>query len=315
VGIIATLGASPEAASLEHLRTVYRDEPQYRDPVAMSLAQQPGGDNWAYLVDALRTAEGPAARDILAALKTVPQRPRESAPYRNVILAGLKLDRDGAAEAGALLSHWTGRGLTAEAVSAAAADLTQWQEWYAVQFPDAPPAQLPADAGRDKWSYEELLTFLDSDAGKQGSSAKGAQTFVKAQCATCHRHGAQGETTGPDLTAVARRFQRKEILEAIVYPSHVISDQYASQLVTAGGKTYVGLVTPRDGGGVSVLLSTGKTVELAKDEVEQVEPSQLSVMPTGLLNGLTLEEVADLFAYLNGPGREAVADGGQAPRK
>jgi putative heme-binding domain-containing protein len=97
---------------------------------------------------------------------------------------------------------------------------------------------------------------------------------------------------------VARRFQRREILEAVVYPSHNISDQYASKVVMSNGRTFAGLVVPRNDGGVTVLLATGEKVDLAKDEIDEVKPVNTSVMPTGLLNGLTLEQVGQLFAYL-----------------
>jgi putative heme-binding domain-containing protein len=314
VGIIATLGASEQPASQEHLRNIYRTEPAYREPAAMSLAQQPAGDNWPLLVDALRSAEGAAAQEILAALATVPQRPREAAPYRHVILAALKLGENGNQGALDLLAHWAGQDVAAGA-PAGESPLARWQQWYAAQFPAALPAELPQDAGKDKWSYEELITFLESVAGRQGAAANGAKVFAKAQCAACHRHGAAGATTGPDLTSVGQRFQRKEILEAIVYPSHIISDQYASKLVVAGGKTYAGMVSPRGADGISVLLSTGKTVELAHEEIEDIQPSQTSVMPEGLLNALTLEEVADLFAFLSGPPPANVASGAQRSTK
>ena len=65
--------------------------------------------------------------------------------------------------------------------------------------------------------------------------------FHDAQCINCHRFNGTGEGIGPDLTTVAQRFQRKEILESIVYPNQVVSDQYASQIVIAGGKTYTGI--------------------------------------------------------------------------
>ncbi|HYO24223.1 MAG TPA: c-type cytochrome [Lacipirellulaceae bacterium] len=297
VGIIAVLGASQDAASQHHLRTIYKNEPEYRDPVAMSLAQHPGGENWAFLVDSLRTAEGAMAQDILAALATVPQRPSQPAPYRNVILSGLRLGDQGGAAAAKLLAHWNS---DSAPTGDWRADLARWQHWYAGAFPDAPPAELPLDAGRDKWSYEELVTYLDGEAGQRGSAARGQQVFAKAQCASCHRMGSTGETLGPDLTTIAQRFQRKEILESIVYPSHAISDQYASRVVVSNGKSYTGLVTPRADQGVIVLLATGQKVEIGPEAIDDIQASQLSAMPSGLLNALTLEQVADLFAYLGG---------------
>jgi putative membrane-bound dehydrogenase-like protein len=319
VGVIAVLGATDEPASQTYLRTIYANEPEYRDPVAMSLAQHPGGDNWAYLVDALRTADGAMAQDILTALATVPQRPSEATPYRNAILCGLRLGDNGASAAMKLLAHWNGQKNDMPAENWRA-ELSHWQQWYAGAYPDAPAAEPPLDAGHDKWSYDELVTFLQSDAGRRGDAARGEQLFTKAQCVTCHRIGSSGETLGPDLSTVAQRFQRKEILESIVYPSHTISDQYATRVVVANGKSYAGLVADRGEQGVTVLTSTGQKVEIARDEIDDIQPSDVSAMPNGLLNPLTLEQVADLFAYLGGSNSAAapatpVAARATAPQK
>jgi putative heme-binding domain-containing protein len=242
---------------------------------------------------------------VLASLTRVNQRPADAAAFRDAILLGLKLGNNGSADAAKLLTHWTGQSGT---------DMAGWQRWYAAKFPEAPAAELPSDAGRDKWSYEELLTFLNSDQGKQGDADRGSRVFTQAQCASCHRVGTNGETMGPDLTAVARRFQRKEILESIVYPSHVISDQYAARVVTAGGKSYAGLVSQQASGDVTVLQTNGQKVELSQSEIDDIQPSDVSAMPTGLLNPLTLEDVADLFAFLGAQGANNVASRGTAPK-
>jgi putative heme-binding domain-containing protein len=260
------------------------------------------------------------AQEILAALATVPQRPSEPGPYRDTILCGLRLGANGGAAAAKLLAHWNGEpqsdpSLRIGGASAWQAQLAHWQHWYAGEFPGAPAAELPADEGRDRWSYDELAAYLDADAARAGNAQRGAQVFVKAQCAACHRVGATGETIGPDLSTVAQRFQRKEILESIVYPSHAISDQFASREVSANGKTYVGLVVPQGDQGVTVLLPTGEKVNLAAADIESNEPSTASAMPTGLLNTLSLEQIADLFAYLNDAQPTAMATRPDATQK
>ncbi|MGI9455922.1 MAG: HEAT repeat domain-containing protein, partial [Aeoliella sp.] len=297
VGIVAVLGRSGEAKSLEYLRDVYRDEPDWRDPVAMSLTQHPDDDSWPYLVESLKTVQGTVAREVLAALVRVPQRPREAEPYRQVILLGLRFGDEGANLALELLNHWSGHEAPDDS-EGYQEQLTRWQGWYAVNFPKAPAAELPVDSGKDKWSYEELLTYLESKATSSASAERGKDAFSYAQCIKCHRCGAEGETLGPDLTTVAQRFQKKEILGSIVYPSHIISDQYASQRVIANGRTYTGLVAPQGAKKVAVLLSDGQKIELAKEDIEETAPSRVSSMPEGLLNSLTLEQVADLFAFL-----------------
>jgi putative heme-binding domain-containing protein len=91
---------------------------------------------------------------------------------------------------------------------------------------------------------------------------------------------------------------RKEILESILFPSHVISDQYAAKtIITSDGKSYTGIVAP-GATETAVLLRTGEKIIVANDDIEAKSPSRISAMPDGLLNDLSLTEISDLFAYL-----------------
>ncbi|HJQ78532.1 MAG TPA: HEAT repeat domain-containing protein, partial [Lacipirellulaceae bacterium] len=314
VGIVAVLGSSGEEQSLAYLRGVYLHNPQHRAPVAMSLTQHPDGENWPILVDSLRTVEGEAAKEVLTALTKVSRRPETSEPYRNAILLGLRMQNGGGELAANLLKHWwpetpyrPGTALTAQ--------LAAWQKWYAQTFPNELPAELPKEAQPNRWSYEELASYLESAEGQSGSPSRGAQAFTTAQCIKCHRFNGRGEGIGPDLTTVAQRFQRKEILESIVYPNQVVSDQYASQIVIAGGKTYTGIAARSANGDMTVLQSDATKVQLAAADIEDVQTSKTSSMPEGLLNTLTLEQVADLFAFMmNSPEPGVAARGPAASR-
>ncbi len=297
VGIFAVLGRSGEADSLAYLRGIYNGEPAQRATVAITLAQHPQGENWAYLVDAIKTIEGPVAHEVLRSLATVAERPQQPEPYRQVILLGLRLGKDGAALALQLLDHWSGQ-QSQPAGNDWQNRLAGWQQWYTKHFPGAPPAELPVDSGQDKWSYDELLAYLYTGSGRAGDAQRGQAAFTKADCFKCHRCGGQGETVGPDLSTVAQRFQQQELLESIVFPSHNISDQYAGKVVISNGRTYAGLVIPRGETGITVLLSDGEKIDLAHADIDDLQVSRQSVMPTGLLNKLSLGEVADLFAFL-----------------
>ena len=64
----------------------------------------------------------------------------------------------------------------------------------------------------------------------------------------CHRVGDEGGSVGPDLTAIASRFSRRDILESIIEPSKVISEQYANtEIVLKNGTTIIGRVVSDDG--------------------------------------------------------------------
>jgi putative heme-binding domain-containing protein len=143
------------------------------------------------------------------------------------------------------------------------------------------------------------LSYLETPEAKKADPLNGKSVFAKAQCAKCHRHGETGEGIGPELSSVSRRFQNKEILESILYPSLVISDQYSSkEIETKNGRVINGMVADQPDGSIVVLMSNGEKVTLEKSEIEKTSPSRTSAMPKGLLNALTLEEIGELFAFL-----------------
>jgi putative heme-binding domain-containing protein len=297
VGIVAVLGASGEEKSSAYLRDLYLHQPERRAAVAMSLTQHPAGDNWPILVDSLRTVDGDTAQEILTALAKVDRQPDKSEPYRNAIMLGLRMQANGGDLAAKVMEKWVGQ-RPYQPGTPVGEQLAAWQSWYATTFSNERPAELPKDSHQNKWSYDELLSFLESPEAKSGSRARGAQVFHDAQCINCHQFNGKGERIGPDLTAVAQRFTRKEILESIVYPNQVVSDQYASKMVVAGGKTYTGIAVRKQDGGMTVLQADGTKAELAAADIEDVQSTKLSAMPEGLANRLTLEQIADLFAFL-----------------
>jgi putative heme-binding domain-containing protein len=274
--------------------------------IAMALAQHPDGENWPYMVRALPIVEGAAAQEVLIKLAQSDQVPEDPESVRQVILRGLMLRENGARRAIELLEKWTGQKLCEPEVPWDKA-LASWQKWFTEEYPDSPEPKLPVEAESNHWTYQELLSHLTGPQASQGMAARGAVLFEKAQCVKCHRHGDRGDTVGPDLTNVSRRFQKKEILESILFPSHVISDQYASKsVITKEGRRYMGMVAPAGDGSLVVLQINGEKVTVPEDAVEEVIRTKVSAMPEGLLNALTLEEIADLFAYLANPPRPAV---------
>ena len=230
-------------------------------------------------------------------LSRFPQKDDKPQDLRQVILLGLKLGDNGGREAVLVLEHWTGQ-KPADSRGPWPGVLAAWQKWFTEKYPDQPEAVLPVEAAGTKWTFAELANFLASGESADGNPDRGAAVFEKALCVKCHRYGNRGEGIGPDLSNVSKRFQRKEILESVVFPSQVISDQFAAKtVVTTDGKTYTGLVGPT-GDGVVVLQPNAEKVNVAKSEIESIAPSKKSAMPEGLFNTLSLAEIADLFAYL-----------------
>jgi putative heme-binding domain-containing protein len=130
-----------------------------------------------------------------------------------------------------------------------------------------------------------------------GSPYVGKKLFA-VRCGTCHMLHATGGTVGPDLTPF-KRDDSAYLLLHIINPSAEIREGYENQVVvTADGRTLTGIVVEKDAGVVVLRTADGQRVVLSKDNIEEMRVSGVSLMPEGLLQGLSDQEVRDLFAYL-----------------
>ena len=150
------------------------------------------------------------------------------------------------------------------------------------------------------WTTADLQPLLNQ-VGKGRNFARGKQIYNEAQCIACHRYGDQGGAIGPDLTAVATRFKRQDILESITEPSKVVSEQYMNTAIqTDDGRVLIGRIVNETADKVVLRpnpLETA-TVTIAKSQIESRKLSKISPMPEGLLNTYTKDEILDLLAYL-----------------
>jgi putative heme-binding domain-containing protein len=148
---------------------------------------------------------------------------------------------------------------------------------------------------------QEILEYLLYDPMTlRADPERGRTAYEKALCASCHRFGDMGLDYGPDLTTIASRFKRRDIIEATLWPSRTISDQYAAvEITTRDGTTYLGTVAAEDDRHVHLqIVGVTRPVAIAKDSIASRKRSETSTMPGGLLDELSLQEIADLFAFL-----------------
>lgn len=301
--ILEALGRidTPEAAAA--LLRIGNIDDSRRDAVVRSLAKSPRPEGWAFLVRGLDSSQKTVILEAVRALKKLPNTPKtdDPGPYRTLLLASKQLDARNRWTVVELLRHWTKDKRFGADDGDWKAELSAWSRWFQQTFPKEPKL---ADVGSDKptesqYKFPELLAYLEKDPrGKQGDAARGRIVFEKAQCMKCHKYGKDGEGIGPDLTTLSKRFKRTDTLESILFPSKVISDQYRSTMImTKSGQQIIGLAAPQ-GEAITVLQSDGTKVSLKKSEIDQQFASLVSVMPEKLLDPLTKEEIADLFAYL-----------------
>lgn len=307
VAILAILARDGKDVSMAYLRDVFDREPQRRVEATIGLAEQPE-NNWEYLVRGLPVLDSELTNEILIKLQNIDRSPKKAEPYRQVILAGLRLGDEGGDDAVRLLEHWQGFASTQETPAWKEA-LNAWQNWYRQTYPGAPSPVLARDSVTTKWDYDKLLAHLGKKNTDEDAVKRGKEVFAAAKCASCHQHGGEGESMGPDLSTIGKRFLAKEILDSILYPSDVISDQYkAKTLVTDDGQAFTGIVGSGGPGELLVLQVDGTKVRVPTKSVEQTIPSQVSAMPEGLLESLTLQQVSDLMEFLKETPDERVGE-------
>jgi putative heme-binding domain-containing protein len=151
------------------------------------------------------------------------------------------------------------------------------------------------------WSLDELVPLVESNL-RHRDFDRGRSLFAAAACFSCHRFNNEGGGAGPDLTGLAGRFTTQDLLESIVQPSKVISDQYGAVTVaTVDGEVVTGRIVNLSGDRISIntnMLDPNLQVSVDRKKIEEIKPSPVSMMPEGLLNTLNRDEVLDLLAYL-----------------
>jgi len=142
---------------------------------------------------------------------------------------------------------------------------------------------------------EELLAL-------RGDAARGKKLFFDTEgiaCRTCHRIQGQGGEVGPDLSEIAKKYDRAKILENILEPSKEIDPKFQTYLVaTKAGQVLTGVVVERTPEAVSLRDAQNKLISLTSNDIEQLVPQQQSIMPDLLLRDMTAAQVADLVEFL-----------------
>ncbi len=135
----------------------------------------------------------------------------------------------------------------------------------------------------------------------QGERDSGRKLFVK-HCAVCHTLHGEGAKIGPDLTAADRR-NRGLMLLNIVDPSNSIRPEYVAQtIVTGDGRVLTGIVVEASEQAVTLVDAKNQRTTLGRSEIDEMRSSPQSLMPERLLEQLPVQDLRDLFSYLEAEG-------------
>jgi quinoprotein glucose dehydrogenase len=285
-------------------------------------AKRPAAERVAVLKAVRATGGADAAKPLLALLAS----PSEAAAFQAEVLRALAaVAPDKAGEAAGKLLDQPDPALIAEAVGVlgatkAGAKLVG-ERYLAGNLPrDLLPrvsealkkfAADPAVAGLGEKVMREGLRLSADPAEaervrravyEKGNPQKGKALYLDTKalaCATCHKLEGVGGSVGPDLTRVWDTMTVEKLLESIAAPSNEIKEGYqAYKAETADGRVFTGLKVSETATEVVLREAAGTDVRLAKEDLDSLTPSKVSLMPDNAVAQLSYDQVIDLLAFL-----------------
>ncbi len=132
--------------------------------------------------------------------------------------------------------------------------------------------------------------------------------YGKAICSTCHQVRGEGGKLGPDLTSIQKDRSAHDLLEAIVYPSVSFVREYETYRVKTKTGEHTGIIQEKTP--TALVLGTSQTtsVRIPRADILSMELQPTSMMPQGLDQLMSKQEMADLMAFLLGQDQDPKTD-------
>jgi putative membrane-bound dehydrogenase-like protein len=291
------------ALPLDEVRALFRKQWEanlaLRDDLVIKLAEKPADADRDKFLAGLSSPNSKVVHACVHAWMTLPKEPtgRAVLPVMRLLKRLLNEPEQGALRADAmeLLNRDTDQTF---AVTEPADDIDNLARvyqhvfgWFREKYPKLAPY---LDEDREQ-SAAHWNLILRSVIWNNGDAVRGAQIFQQRGCQTCH---ASATPLGPDLSGAAARFSPMDLLGAIVFPNRDVAPPYRTTVFETRGGQYTGIVAFESADGVIVQTGATTTIRLGNDEILSRRPSNLSLMPGGLLEGLSTTQLADLYQYL-----------------
>lgn len=157
-----------------------------------------------------------------------------------------------------------------------------------------PSSQRPKRLGTVVIAADLLAMDANAERGRQLFFREGA-----GSCKSCHRVNTTGETLGPDLSQIGKKYSSSDMLTHLLEPSRFIDPKYIPQVLeTTNGLVHSGLLLERNEREVILKNAQNKEIRVSAGDVESIVSQQKSLMPELLLRDLTPQQAADLLAFL-----------------
>jgi putative membrane-bound dehydrogenase-like protein len=174
-----------------------------------------------------------------------------------------------------------------------------WQFSLAVGGPDPQLEFLYVDVP----PALDLASFRKAATEGEGNATRGKKLFFDPQgigCAKCHAVDKEGMANiGPNLLGVGGKYPKDELIRSVLEPSNRIASGYEMTIITTvEGETLQGIVKEENDDEIVFATTQAETIKIPKDLVDERVKSALSAMPNGLEKGMSLQDFADIIAYL-----------------
>jgi putative heme-binding domain-containing protein len=157
-------------------------------------------------------------------------------------------------------------------------------------------ASLNVDSANQARRLDDMLA-----ASKGGDIRRGQAVFnsPRAACFSCHAIGYLGGKIGPDLTRIGQVRSERDLLEAILFPSASFARGYEPVVVTTqSGEVHTGVLRSDLSDAIVLVSGAGAEIRILRRDIADMQPGTVSIMPPGLAEQLSPQELADLLAFL-----------------
>jgi putative membrane-bound dehydrogenase-like protein len=157
-------------------------------------------------------------------------------------------------------------------------------------------ARLDAQVENQKAHLDELESSLPGGHPSRGKKVFASQAAV---CSVCHHASGTGGRVGPDLSRIGRIRTKRDLLESLIYPSASLARDFEAYIVdTKDGESQTGVIVHDGGQHIQLAIANGQLLNVPRSQIRDIRASQLSLMPQGLDQTMTKQQLADLVAYL-----------------
>jgi putative heme-binding domain-containing protein len=152
---------------------------------------------------------------------------------------------------------------------------------------------------------------LAADVARKGDPARGERVYRRKElsCVSCHAIGGAGGRVGPDMTSIGASAPVDYLIESVWFPNKKVKEGFHAVTVeTKDGEEYAGVLVRETGEQLVLRDATAKEITVAKNNIANRRVGTLSLMPAGLIDGLSADDRIDLFRFLSELGKPGPFD-------